>query len=124
MLPNVFPAVHGTTPEAVTALALSPDGRILAVGGDAGSLQLWDVVARQPLGGLLTTAGERLDSLAFGPDGTTLYAGSADVPLQRYVVDPEQVVAQVCARTGGTGLTRAQWRTYLPDAPYRRVCGG
>ncbi|WP_330346776.1 nSTAND1 domain-containing NTPase [Streptomyces sp. NBC_00582] len=124
VLPNVFPAVHGTTPEAVTALALSPDGRILAVGGDAGSLQLWDVVARQPLGGLLTTAGERLDSLAFGPDGTTLYAGSADVPLQRYVVDPEQVVAQVCARTGGTGLTRAQWRTYLPDAPYRRVCGG
>ncbi|WP_030948375.1 hypothetical protein [Streptomyces sp. NRRL S-646] len=124
VLRNVFPAVHDTTPEAVSALALSPDGRTLAVGGDAGSLQLWDVVARQPLGGPLTTSGERLDSLAFGPDGTTLYAGSAHVPLQRYVVDPEQVVAQVCARAGGSGLTRAQWRTYLPDAPYRRVCGG
>ncbi|WP_416071327.1 WD40 repeat domain-containing protein [Streptomyces sp. ME02-8801-2C] len=123
VLRNVFPAVHGTTPEAVSALAVSPDGRILAVGGDAGSLQLWDVVAQQPLGGPLTTAGEHLDSLAFGPDGTTLYAGSTHVPLQRYVVDPERVVAQACARAGGTGLTRGQWRTYVPNAPYRRVCG-
>ncbi|MDO0913216.1 hypothetical protein QQM39_20880 [Streptomyces sp. DT2A-34] len=32
--------------------------------------------------------------------------------------------ARVCARAGGADLTRDQWRTYVPDAPYRKVCGG
>lgn len=111
-------------PEGVTVLALSPDGRTLAVGGAAGSLQLWDVATQQPLGGPLTTPGEAVDSLAFGADGTTVYAGSAHVPLQRYVVDPARAESAVCARAGGTGPTRELWQTYLPDVPYRKVCSG
>ncbi|MGW1751037.1 nSTAND1 domain-containing NTPase [Streptomyces sp. NPDC002092] len=122
VLRNVFPEPLGDRPEAVNALAVSPDGRTLAVGGDAGSLQLWDVATRQPLGTPLTTPGDAVESLAFSPDGTTLYASSAHVPLQRYAVDPARAIARVCARAGG-GLTREQWRTYVPDAPYRRVCG-
>ncbi|MCX5247541.1 helix-turn-helix domain-containing protein [Streptomyces sp. NBC_00201] len=124
VLRSVFPAPYGTDPEGVSAVAFSPDGRTLAVGGAAGSLQLWDVATEQPLGGPLTTAGDAIDSLAFGSDGRTLYAGSAHVPLQRYTVDPEQALRAVCARAGGAELTRAQWRTYVPEAPYRTVCGG
>ncbi|MFK0282199.1 hypothetical protein ACIQVL_17255 [Streptomyces sp. NPDC090499] len=122
LLRSVFTVPLGTTPEGVSALALSSDGRTLAVAGDAGSLQMWDVATQQPLGGPLTTPGEEIDSLAFSSDGTTVYASSAHVPLQRYVVDPARAQALVCARAGGVGLTRAQWRTYVPDAPYRRVC--
>ncbi|MGW2565412.1 nSTAND1 domain-containing NTPase [Streptomyces sp. NPDC001537] len=122
VLRNVFPEPLGDRPEAVNALAVSPDGRTLAVGGDAGSLQLWDVPTRQPLGTPLTTPGDGIQSLAFSPDGTTLYAASAHVPLQRYAVDPGRAIARVCARAG-SGLTREQWRTYVPDVPYRRVCG-
>jgi WD40 repeat protein len=123
VLRNVFPTPTGALPEAVAAVAFSPDGRTLAVGGDGGSLQLWDVATQQPLSsGPLTTPGEAITSLAFGPDGTTLYAGSAHVPLQRYAVDPDRALARVCARTGNAELTRAQWRTYVPDAPYRRIC--
>ncbi|MEV5530918.1 nSTAND1 domain-containing NTPase [Streptomyces prunicolor] len=128
ILRNVFPAPIGTTafgtdPEGVSAVAFSPDGRTLAVGGAGGSLQLWDVATQQPLSSApLTTPGEAISSLAFSPDGGTVYAGSAHVPLQRYAVDPERAVARVCARTGNAELTRAQWRTYVPDAPYRRIC--
>ncbi|MEV6948947.1 hypothetical protein AB0N07_44960 [Streptomyces sp. NPDC051172] len=122
VLRNVFPEPLGDRPEAVNALAVSPDGRTLAVGGDGGSLQLWDVATRQPLGTPLTTPGDGIESLAFSPDGTTLYAASAHVPLQRYAVDPGRALARVCARAG-TDLTREQWRTYVPDVPYRRPCG-
>ncbi|MCH5672495.1 nSTAND1 domain-containing NTPase [Streptomyces gilvus] len=122
ILRNVFAVPLGTTPEGVSALAFSPDGRTLAVAGDAGSLQLWDVATQQPLGSPLTTPGEEIDSLAFSADGTTVYASSAHVPLQRYAVDPARAVERVCARAGGVGLTAAQWRTYVPDAPYRKVC--
>ncbi|WBO65031.1 helix-turn-helix domain-containing protein [Streptomyces camelliae] len=123
ILRNVFPRPLGIDPEGVSALAFSPDGHTLAVAGNTGGLQLWDVATQQRLGGELTTPGEEIDSVAFSPDGTTLYAGSAHVPLQGYVVDPGRALARVCARAGGTGLTREQWRTYVPDAPYRPVCG-
>jgi len=123
ILRNVFPVPVGTAPEGVSAVAFSPDGRTLAVAGDAGSLQLWDVGTQQPLSsGPLTTPGEAITSLAFSPDGGTVFAGSAHVPLQRYTVDPERARTRVCARTGNAELTRAQWRTYVPDAPYRRIC--
>lgn len=32
-------------------------------------------------------------------------------------------VAEVCARAGHADLTRAQWRTYVGDVPYQRICG-
>ncbi|WP_093782002.1 WD40 repeat domain-containing protein [Streptomyces sp. yr375] len=124
VLRNVFPAPLGDDPEAVSALALSPDGRTLAVGGDAGTLQLWDTATRQPLGGPLTTPGEPVTALAFSADSTTLYTAGTHVPLQRYTIDPTQAVTHICTRTGDTNLTRAQWQAYVPDVPYRRVCGG
>ncbi|MFJ9899947.1 hypothetical protein ACIQPR_42115 [Streptomyces sp. NPDC091280] len=107
--------------ESITALALSHDGRTLAVGGDAGTLQLWDTQTRQPLGGPLPTAGEPLTSLAFSSDNHTLYASGTHVSVQRHVVDPAQAVRDVCARAGAE-LTKAQWKTYIPDATYRKAC--
>ncbi|MGW2718146.1 nSTAND1 domain-containing NTPase [Streptomyces sp. NPDC001492] len=131
ILGSVFPALPdggdvltGDTSEGVSALAVSPDGTTLAVAGETGSLQLWDIATQQPLGGLLTTPGEKIDTVAFSADSGTLYAASAHVPLQRYTVDPARAVTTVCARTGGGGLTRAQWQNYVRDVPYQRVCGG
>ncbi|NEA62789.1 hypothetical protein [Streptomyces sp. SID12488] len=127
ILRNVFPAPLGEEAEAVSALAVSPDGATLAVGGGAGTLQLWDIATQQPLGGPLTTPGEPIDTLAFSADSGTLLAGSAHVPLQRYAVDPERAVTLVCARASagaptGADLSREQWRTYVPEVKYRRVC--
>ncbi|MDX3520106.1 helix-turn-helix domain-containing protein [Streptomyces scabiei] len=125
ILKNVFPEPLDPPSdwgESVAALAFSPDGSTLAVGGDAGTLQLWDVATQQPLGPPLPTPGGSIDTLAFSPDSTLLYAGGKRVPLQRYVVDPDRAVSLVCSRAGNTELTRAQWRTHIPDRPYRRVC--
>ncbi|MEU9456275.1 helix-turn-helix domain-containing protein [Streptomyces sp. NPDC048277] len=121
LLRNVFPSPFVDGPETVSALAFSPDGHTLAVGGDSGTLQLWDTATRQPLGGPLTTPGEPVDTLAFSPDSGTLYTGSAHVPLQRYTVAPSDAVARICARANAA-LSRAQWRTRIPDEPYRVLC--
>jgi len=123
ILRNVFPAPLGEEPESVSALAVSPDGATLAVGGSTGTLQLWDIATQQPLGGPLTTPGEEIDSLAFSADSGTLYAGSAHVPLQRYAVDADRAATRVCARAGaGADLSREQWETYVPEVAYRKVC--
>ncbi|SER12285.1 WD40 repeat [Streptomyces sp. yr375] len=115
------------TPEAVTALAFAPDGRTLAVGGAHGALQLWDTASQQPLGTGLPTPGEEIESLAFSRDGDTVYASSAHVPLQSYPISPRQALTRICDITGPSGgsggLTRSEWNTYIPDAPYRRICG-
>ncbi|MFE7464193.1 hypothetical protein ACFU6R_08800 [Streptomyces sp. NPDC057499] len=108
-------------PEEITALALSPDGTTLAAAGEYGTLRLWDVPSRLALGTGLPTAGDRIRSLAFAPDGRTLYAAGTHVLLERHAIDPDRIAETVCRRSGGS-LPRGQWDTYLPDAPYRRIC--
>ncbi|MDX2932743.1 hypothetical protein [Streptomyces ipomoeae] len=108
-------------PEAVEALAFSADGGTLAVGGSDGTLRLWDSSGGQLLGADQPTPGDEIRSLAFTADGGTLYASSPHVPLWHLSIAPERAVRTICARTGG-GLSRAQWRTYVPDAPYEQLC--
>ncbi|MEU9174499.1 helix-turn-helix domain-containing protein [Streptomyces sp. NPDC048420] len=107
--------------EAVNALTFSADGATLAVGGQNGTLRLWDTAGQQQLGTDLPTAGDEIGALAFTHDDSVLYASGPNVLLQRHPVAPADVVRVLCERFGG-GLTEAQWRTYVSDAPYRRVC--
>ncbi|MFD8379725.1 hypothetical protein ACFV2X_14475 [Streptomyces sp. NPDC059679] len=107
--------------EPVKALAYSPDGKILAVAGDKGTLRLWDTASGLPLGSVLLTAGDNIRALSFSEDGRTLLVAGEHVPLQKIAVDPGRVTAAVCERAGG-GLHRADWKTYIPEVPYRKVC--
>ncbi|MFF4259886.1 WD40 repeat domain-containing protein [Streptomyces sp. NPDC001663] len=107
----------------VSALSFSPDGDTLAVGGADGTVQLWDTASQRPLGTRLPAPDDGIDSIAFSADGETLFVAGAHTPVQSYPVDPDRAVALVCRRTIG-GLTEAQWHAYIPDAPYRPVCGG
>ncbi|MFE0424135.1 helix-turn-helix domain-containing protein [Streptomyces sp. NPDC058953] len=121
-------AVAGPSHEAplrvaagVTALAFSPDGATLAVGNGSGSVQLWDVASSQRMGSPLLTPGDPILSLAFSPDGRTLYTAGLYSGLETYDLDLRRMAAAVCKRAG-SGLTRAEWRTHLPDLPYRDTC--
>ncbi len=62
---------------AIASLAFSPDGRSVAAADIRGTIVLWDVSSRQPLGVALQTH-HLVNSVAYSPDGRTLAAGNGD----------------------------------------------
>ncbi|MFI7340868.1 helix-turn-helix domain-containing protein [Streptomyces sp. NPDC050085] len=105
----------------VSALAFSHDGHTLAVASETGPLQLWDVPSQRLFGTALPTPGDPVLALSFGSDDGTLYASGTNVPVQKYDITPAHLAARVCERVG-SGLSARDWRTYLPNVPYRHTC--
>ncbi len=75
--------VAGTIPDVdSTAVAFSPDGRLLAAGGPNGTIEMWDVsqsahpvlTFRLPTQGSRSSQGSRFDSVTFSPDGSLIGA--------------------------------------------------
>jgi WD40 repeat protein len=69
----------------INAIALSPDGRLLASGGVDNTIEIWDLAANRELrviGGYKAP----VDSLAFSPDGLVLAAGSDDGSMRLWEV--------------------------------------
>jgi WD40 repeat protein len=62
--------------ENAFAVAISPDGHIVAA-GDTDSVSLWDLTTDQPPLAVIPYS-DRVFSLAFSPDGHTLAAGGSD----------------------------------------------
>ncbi|MCJ7514276.1 MAG: WD40 repeat domain-containing protein [Anaerolineales bacterium] len=72
--------LHGQN-ASLLALAISPDGALLAASGDKGAIDLWTVADWQPAGSLTGhTAG--VNTLAFSPDGARLASGSDDATVR------------------------------------------
>ena len=77
-----------------TSVAFAADGRTLAAGGSDGTVRLWNVATRQPLGDSLAGRGAGVSSVAFAPDGKTLVSGGSDGTVHLWNVDSLQLLGE------------------------------
>jgi len=89
------------------ALALSPDGKLLAVRLEPGQIDLWNLASQQKVGGITARCWFR--SLAFSPTGNRLAWGGQGEPngaatVTLWDVDARQVVATLLQPAEATGL--------------------
>ncbi|MFD6798615.1 WD40 repeat domain-containing serine/threonine protein kinase [Streptomyces cyaneofuscatus] len=106
--------------EQLSMPTFTPDGDLLAARVGFGSVQLWDLSSRITLGDALQLGGDTLLSLRFDDQGVLRMIGNGH---RRRAFNPEAgaAIKQICRRAG-RDITPAVWRTYIPGAPYRKVC--
>lgn len=85
---------------AVTALAFSPDRRLLASGARDGSGRIWDVASSKPGERASFRVSEGVRALAFAPNGRLLAAGSSNGTVLLFDV-AEKGAAEIRTLRGG-----------------------
>ncbi|MFO7943973.1 MAG: TIR domain-containing protein [Anaerolineales bacterium] len=73
---------------------LSPDGDILALGNQDGSLQLWDMEKDRPLGQPLEGHDDYITGLAFNPDGDVIISSSQDQSIRLWDVQNRELIGK------------------------------
>ena len=107
---------------AITGLALSPDGTLVAAIGSDGKARLWNVGTQQEIGTPMTAGPDALYAVAFSPDGRTLITAGGDGTARSWdVAFPAGLLPAACA-IADQSLTRQQWAGYAGTQPFQQVC--
>jgi WD40 repeat protein len=95
-------------------VAFSPDCMSLASGSENGTVRLWDVPSRQPLGPPLSGHSGEVKSVAFHPDGQILVSGGSDATVGLWNTDFDSWKSEAC-RFANRNLTCEEWEQFLGE---------
>jgi WD40 repeat protein len=92
---------------AVTDLAFSPAGQLLASASDDGSILIWEADTYRPIGSALRGHVGHINALAFSPDGQTLASGGDDGYVVFWnVATRQQIGSRLLAHTRAVNAVR------------------
>ncbi len=94
--------------DLVKAVVFSPDGKLIASGGNDATIRLWNVEDGSLIG-VLTGHADAIDSLAFSGEGNLLFSGSGDGTIKMWDVKNRSLLCTIVP------LLEEEWVIYSPD---------
>jgi WD40 repeat protein len=119
---SMLGSMLGEDKDYVSSIEFSPDGRILASGGDfEGHVDLWDVRTHQVLC-KLPGHSDYVSRVTWSGDGKILASSANDGSVILWDMEPEDWIRRACGMVK-RNLTKDEWTLYLGNERYRKTCG-
>jgi WD40 repeat protein len=110
--------------EEVNDVALSPDGRFLAIGSN-GTAQLWNIALREKVFSIQVPCAEELTvgGVVLSPEGRYLATVNDQQTIQVWYCRHQDLIAEAQKRVS-RNLSREEWKQYFDDLPPRETFTG